>query len=259
MVALEDLSPKEQRGSRPRCLLLTEGSDVAVAERLTQLVAPFAKIEAGRHVWMPRGFAEPGEAKLGESTHFLSPAQRKEVRDWWLAVRRANTNTPNWDIASTATIHGQEGLVLVEAKAHVDELHAAGKPFSGNGASRSNPQNHARIGAAIAEANSSLNAVLPGFNLSRDSHYQLANRFAWAWKVATLGVPVVLVYLGCLKANEMQYRSPPFADEEVWTAAMLHHAHGVVPEAAWYEPMMIDGTPMRALIRAVEVPLSVTG
>lgn len=255
MVALEDLPPKEQRGSRPRCLLLTEGSDNVVAKRLTEIVAPFAKIEAGRHVWMPRGLSEPAEAKLGESPQFLSPAQRKEVRDWWLAVQRANTNTPNWDIAATAAIDGQEGLVLVEAKAHVNELHVAGKPFSGNGASRSNPANHAKIGAAIAEANDALNAHLPGFNLSRDSHYQLANRFAWAWKAATLGVPVVLVYLGFLKADEMQNRSQPFAGEAAWTAAMLHHAHGIVPEAAWSQSMMINDTPMRAIIRAVEVAL----
>ena len=30
------------------------------------------------------------------------------------------------------------------------------------------------------------------WGLSRDDHYQLSNRFAWCWKLATLGIPVVL-------------------------------------------------------------------
>jgi crotonobetainyl-CoA:carnitine CoA-transferase CaiB-like acyl-CoA transferase len=34
---------------------------------------------------------------------------------------------------------------------------------------------------------------LPGWSLSVDSHYQICNRFAWAWKIASLGVPVVLI------------------------------------------------------------------
>lgn len=146
-------------------------------------------------------------------------------------------------------------MALVEAKAHANELHTDGKPFSGSGANRSNPANHARIGAAIAEANEGLNAVLPGFNLSRDSHYQLANRFAWAWKLAAMGIPVVLVYLGVLRAEEMRDRSPPFTDNDAWTTAVLRHAHGVVPEAAWSGPMMIEGIPMRAIIRGMELPL----
>lgn len=31
----------------------------------------------------------------------------------------------------------------------------------------------------------------------------MSNRFAWAWKLATMEVPVVLVYLGFLNATEM--------------------------------------------------------
>src|ERR1041385_5973478 len=67
-----------------------------------------------------------------------------------------------------------ECLVLVEAKAHANELKPIGKPPG-------NLQNHDRIALAISDANMGLAAALPGWQLSRDSHYQIANRFAWAW------------------------------------------------------------------------------
>jgi hypothetical protein len=47
---------------------------------------------------------------------------------------------------------------------------------------------------------------MDGWTLSRDSHYQLTNRFAWAWKLASMGVPVVLGYLGFQGAAEMKDR-----------------------------------------------------
>ena len=66
-----------------------------------------------------------------------------------------------------------------------------------------NKANHNQIGDAIQQANHGLEPLLPGWDLSRDSHYQLSNRFAWSWKIASMGVPVVLVYLGFLNADEM--------------------------------------------------------
>ena len=64
----------------------------------------------------------------------------------------------------------------------------------------------------MSEANQALNQTLPGWALSSKRHYQLSNRFAWAWKLADLRLPVVLVYLGFLKANEMRKYGEPFAD-----------------------------------------------
>jgi hypothetical protein len=39
--------------------------------------------------------------------------------------------------------------------------------------------------------------------LSRDWCYQMSIRFAWAWKLAGLGKPVILIYLGFLAYDEM--------------------------------------------------------
>jgi hypothetical protein len=104
---------------------------------------------------MPRGSAEPNEAKLGEALAFLSDGHREAITAWWLAVRK-RANTPNWDIASTATINGKEGLLLVEAKAHAAEIKMEGKAAKGRA------ENHAQIEAAIREASAALNRVLPG-------------------------------------------------------------------------------------------------
>ena len=60
------------------------------------------------------------------------------------------------------------------------------------------------------------NAALPGWHLSRDTHYQLTNRFAWAWTIAMLGVPVVLIYLGFLQANDMRDEGAPFVSAADW-------------------------------------------
>ncbi len=190
------LPKNRRRGSFPRCLLFMEGDRTSVADKLTKLVGlPDVRVEAER-CWMPKGLpvlnayggwdANPiEEAKLGESIGFLSDEQREKVTTWWLGVPK-RANTPNWDIASTCTIGEQPGLLLVEAKAHRAELKQDGK-ILGDDASDRSEKNHEQIGRAINEASSRLNEAMPGWNLSLDSHYQMANSFAWAWKLASDG------------------------------------------------------------------------
>ncbi|HUW11848.1 MAG TPA: hypothetical protein VM537_19130 [Anaerolineae bacterium] len=246
---------RERRGSKPRCHLLTHGADSEVAARLTGIIAPWGEVMPDR-VWRPRGFECLGEAKLAETPGFLSAAHRKQVKCWWLKVPRG-ANTPNWDIASTCKIQGRDGLVLVEAKAHWKELSCLGKPKPKTPNGR---ENHERIGAAIQEANAALNGIVTGWGLSRDSHYQLSNRFAWAWKLASLGVPVILVYLGFLNADDMGGRSRPFHTADDWEEAVRAHSAGVVPERVWADgPLDIGGTPLKALIRSVQTDLPTQG
>ena len=119
------------------------------------------------------------------------------------------------DIASACEIEGKSGLLLVEAKAHENELSYSGK--SSPGVSVNSQGNHQQIGQAIAEANAGLELAAGNpWGISRDSHYQLSNRFAWAWKLASLGVPVVLVYLGFLNALAFphDFNQRPFEDGE---------------------------------------------
>ena len=134
--------------------------------------------------------------------------------------------------------------MLVEAKAHAGELHLDGK-------TPGNSENDKRISAAVAAANDALGGAAAGWSLCTDTHYQLCNRFAWAWKVASLGVPVVLVYLGFLDADEMgdgAFRTP-----EAWRSCLLAHADGVVPPAAWEQRLPAGNSWFVPIIRAARI------
>jgi hypothetical protein len=214
---------------------------------------------------MPRGIAKPAEAKLGEVTEFLSREHREIISRWWLAVRE-RANTPNWDIASTATIGGIEGLMLVEAKAHTAEIKVDGKPTKplakrnaqatcdGQDIER-HVQNHAQIDKACREASDALSNALPGWNLSVESHYQLCNRFSWTWKIASLGIPVVLIYLGFLDAQEMRDQGMPLDTPDHWERLVREHSRGIVPQAGWNQAIFVGGTPVHALIRSKTMSL----
>ena len=231
---LEKLPIKERRGSRARCVLLTAGTRAEVAARLTAMVAPHAIVNQD-HIWTPNGFANPAEGKLGVTQGFLSDQQREDISNWWLTIRHPAANTPNWDIISQATIDDREGLILIEAKAHDKELikEEGGKALDAT-ASQDSCSNHTGIGACIDGASREL-SLSTGlvWNLSRDAHYQMANRFAWAWKVTTMGLPVVLVYLGFLKAEEMKDRGTPFTDHEQWKQLVETQSQTLFPNAVW--------------------------
>lgn len=253
----------KKRGSRPRCVLLTDGRRAEVAARLTNLVAVPELVISAADRWLPYGkpvLRENGqwdktparEAQLGKANTLVSGGINQQLLDWWLTVQTKNITTPSWDIASTCHINGQPGLLLVEAKAHAAELDAAGKYFS----EKSNRQNHEKIGLAIEQANAALTAATGNpWHLSRDHHYQLSNRFAWAWRLADLGVPVVLLYLGFLNAQEMDGKDTElFQSAEQWAAAVQEYGAGVVDNACWGQMLNMDGTPLLPLLRVYDQP-----
>jgi hypothetical protein len=224
---------------------------------------------------MPEGFGPPTadakpadiaecvrEATLPEARRLLPKDDvRVALRDWWLAVSK-NTRTPNWDIASTCTIEDKKGIVLIEAKAHYEELRKeeTGKqikpPVSGNAR-----RNHLRIDWAIRDASAAL-AEETGLTwaLSRDWNYQMSNRFAWAWKLADLGIPIVLVYLGFLRVRDMSDKGKPlgepFADDLDWRRAVNRHSQALFPAEVWGRRLMCRSVPFIPLIRSREVPLT---
>ena len=258
---------RNKRGSRPRCILLMDGGREEVAGRLTRLVDLQSDvIIGGGDRWMPCGKPVQGEdnswdripareARLDGLTPLFTPDERcrrelgDRLRKWWLAVPKG-ANTPNWDIASTCTIKGQRGLLLVEAKAHSAELGESGSCGSRNRGNRE------RIRWAITEAAAGLQTASgTTWNLSPDSHYQLSNRFAWSWKLASLGIPVVLVYLGFLNAEDMADRGQIFGSAGQWEASLRAHSKEIVDDRHWGQWMDINGVPLLPLIRGVDQPL----
>jgi hypothetical protein len=225
--------------------LLTSNAAKEVAEFFTSLVVPHALVMANEQ-WAPRGLLEPAEAKLGETRGFLAKARQDALTRWWLA-RPGRANTPNWDLMSTCRVRDQRGLILVEAKAHEAE-------FSNEGCGATDKKNSRQIQKAIDEAMTGWNSLLPGFALSAGSHYQLSNRFAFAWKLANMGVPVVLVYLGFLDAHDMaESNRVLLRDYSQWHRCVLTRSKGVIPEGVWETTFSVDGTPLTVLLRSAIV------
>ena len=253
----------KDRGSRPRCVLMVEGGREEVASRLTRLVDLPDVVVSPDDKWMPHGKPVRGngswdktparEVELDKSNDLVCREIRLQLETWWLAVPggRREARTPNWDIAARCRIRGEPGLLLVEAKAHGKELSAAGKLSPTTPNSR---KNHDRIGLAIAEASDGLASVTgKPWGLSRDHHYQLSNRFAWSWKLASLGIPVVLLYLGFLNAQDMA-SDGLFRSEEEWTHVLKDHCRGAVDETCWGAWLDIAGVPLITLIRGIDQP-----
>lgn len=69
---VQHLPPKEQRGSKPRCHILTHGTKDEVARRLTSLIHPFGQVSASDR-WMPIGFDATKEAQLHETDSIIVP------------------------------------------------------------------------------------------------------------------------------------------------------------------------------------------
>ena len=122
-------------------------------------------------------------------------------------------------------------------------------------ASLNSQENHRQIGWAIVEASDGLaSATGKPWGLSRDHRYQLSNRFAWSWKLASLGIPVVLLYLGFLNAQDMADDGPLFRSEAEWTRTLKDHCRGAVDERCWGEWLDFAGVPFIALIRGIDQP-----
>jgi hypothetical protein len=140
-------------------------------------------------------------------------------------------------------------LVLVEAKANVPELSTSGKLLGPN-ASDESRDNHKTIGAAITEACLRLRRISPTVCISRDSHYQLSNRVAFAWKLASLGLPTVLVYLGFCGDDGIADVGEPIRDGEHWDEVFAAHAHSVVPKGLFEHKIDCGAAPMWLLVRS---------
>jgi len=220
------------RGSRKHVLDWT-GRPSCLSE-LAELLAPVpVRIPRGTTP-MPCGPDAPMEARLERHGQRWLPGHPawRVLQDWWL-VHKAGANTPNWDIAVGCELEGRPGLVLVEAKANHRELKAGGKPLRAD-ASLKARANHERIGAAIVEACVGWRLVDARVTITRDAHYQLVNRLAFTWKLATLGIPVALVYLGFAGDEGIRDAGTPFADDADWQAAFRehlrdHHGREIVP------------------------------
>ncbi len=257
------LDKKQQKGSKPRCHLLMSGTAEEVAQQLSSLIEPWGKVQATDR-WMPNGFVQHEEAQLHKAEKIIPDwGERDSLLNWWLAVPGTPRTTPNWDIASTCTIQGKPGILLIEAKAHDAELRneERGKPLGGEdnkGVLTDSRRNHVRIGSCIQEASLALSEQTGlSWALSRDWNYQMANRFAWAWKLLELGKPVILIYLGFLACDEMR-KDPtqtPIVSKDDWQQMIEAHSRTLFPCEVWNREWHVHGQSFIPLIRTLDQPL----
>ncbi|HZT76014.1 MAG TPA: hypothetical protein VFA27_05110 [Vicinamibacterales bacterium] len=204
-------------------------------------------------VWMPVGHSSPDEARLDTFGPAAMPNEWlwSTLRSWWLTYEKG-ANTPNWDIAMACEIEGTSGLILVEAKANAPELDEKGKKRDEH-ASIGSAANHERIGIAIEQACTALRGINADTALSRDSHYQLSNRVAFAWKLASLGIPTVLVYLGFCGDTGIADVGAPFDSQEHWHACFRAYANSIVPRDLFERRLDCGAAPAWLLVRARHV------
>ena len=134
---------------------------------------------------------------------------------------------------------GHKGLLLVEAKAHTQELKVQDQV-------EASLRNRERIAQCIEEANAALaDGTDLNWALSHEHRYQMANRFAWSWKLTELGYPVVLVYLGFLRAEEMRKgrEQAPFKNHAEWEGLVKAHSEPLFPAGVWDSQWVIHGRP----------------
>jgi hypothetical protein len=215
------------------------------------MIKPTGTIVTAADSWKPLGSgdrATESEARLGSwGPKVLPEIDWNEIRSWWLVEQR-RANTPNWDLASTSTVGGLKGLVLMEAKAHAAELHGGGKPApSDEGASK---RNHDQIRLAIASAKEALSQLGCETVISIDLNYQLSNRIAFTWKLASLGVPVVLVYLGFIGDEGMRN---PLRTTEDWFCALSAHAENIFPKPITDRRIDCKAAPFWILARTLPI------
>jgi hypothetical protein len=225
------------RGSRKHVLDWT--GQPGFIEELLEMVNTSGCGASSATRWQPMGHAAPMEARLERFGPGAIPGHPAwpALRDWWLKHKRG-ANTPNWDIAVQCEIEGKPGLILVEAKANVPELSAFGKRPDPDPSPRST-ENHDHIGDAIKEARAALTAHAPGIGIGRDQHYQLSNRLAFGWKLASLGIPTVLLYLGFTGDEGIRDAGQPFEHDRHWRDVFTAHLNDVCPSSILDRPLEI--------------------
>ena len=240
-----------ERGSRKHVLDWT-GSPAFLTE-FESLLSPIPVTFPTDTTFMPLGYEKPEEARLETFGLEVLPASPlwEQLHNWWL-IHRRGANTPNWDIAARCEIEGKRGLILVEAKANWPELGYQGKHLS-KGASERSVENHKKIGSAINEACRGWQSIDSRISISRDSHYQLANRLAFTWKLGKLGVPVVLLYLGFTGDEGIRNAGQPFVDDLDWRNAFKEYCQGVIPTELFEIRHNVSGTPVWLAVRSRKV------
>jgi hypothetical protein len=217
------------KGSRKHVLDLIDRKDFI--DTLNNILQQYDANISDNKTVQPKGSNDDFEYELQcfIDTHNLAERfpSLKDVNSnfnkWW---NPRGGKAPTWDMISLCQLNGKEAILLVEAKAHIKEFDLKGKRLKDN-PSDGSITNHSNIEARIKEACDNLNCTYTGFDISRDKHYQLSNRVAFAWQLKQLNVPVVLLYLGF--TGDTYFKTDFFEDHTHWEEEFTKYIKDVIP------------------------------
>ncbi len=222
------------KGSKMRCLLITSMERASLRETIKHLInqhKEYNNIEIpDSFEFYPKGIVNPNEVELDKQEIPVGGSKEycNKLYQWWLGDTKKRERTPVWDIILTAEIDQKPGLILIEAKAHEEELNKEKKGKDKPSESKQSQANHERIREAIEKAREGLNRASQSdkVNIDRDTCYQMSNRLALAWKLARLGIPVVLMYLGFENTEEMKDdgKTRLIENYEQWARTVNEHS-----------------------------------
>ncbi len=244
-----------------RCVLLSGLTRAALRYELLNMIEKAGInperviIDEDKFTIYPKGLHEMDEYRFSMSCGLIDESIRKELIKWWLGIDcETDKQTPNWDFVCTAKIDGKDGLILIEAKAHRGELYKK-DPCKAKQVSRK------EISRAVDEASRELNKLHSGFRFDIDHSYQISNRFSWCWKLASEGIPVILIYLGFLKCPEMDHGSYKILkSSDGWKSLVLEYpgrkrsgTWASIPAHFWNRIWMVGETPLIPIFSSMDI------
>lgn len=252
----------DQWGSKLRCSLLALSSRNKTIGFFNELIKLQGKVE-NSDVWQPSSKSHV-ETTLTNLDDFLDcnsyNINKDLLKQWWLVEGH---RLGQWDFVCSFSPNcpdiNRKGLILVEAKANFFEFNKKRDKSD----SKEKTPNWEKIKGALSEASANLNNVCSPegpdhFALSIDKKYQLSNRFAFSWRLAYEGIPVVLIYLGFLNAAELDNF---FKSHEEWENCVKEGSAGIIPPAVWNKTFDVTNkkdskTPLSFLIRSAKVDIN---
>mgnify|MGYP001224397025 CR=1 FL=1 len=249
------------KGSRLRCVLFSGMTRAAIRRELLNMIAHAGisservDIDDSGFLYYPKGLNEANEYRFSMSDGLIDESKRKNLIKWWLGIDcETDKQTPNWDFVCTARIDGIDGLILVEAKAHRDELYKKDPCKAGQ-------ESRTVISTAIQLAQAGLRKDHPDIRFDMDYSYQISNRLAWGWKLASLEIPVILIYLGCLECAEMDHGSYRILRKsEDWKRLVMNYpgkkrggSWATIPAKIWNSCIRVNDTPLFPIIASINI------
>ena len=240
------LKANSYRGSRKHILDWT--NQYNFLKEFEELLFPLRINLNENLIYAPKGYNKPKEVRLKHWKNSQFYSKYCELDSWWLAHSKG-ANTPNWDLSIECFFQNSPTLILVEAKAHINELSQSGKVLKAT-ASKKSIENHKKISSAIHGANNALSKTFPELNISINSHYQLSNRIAFSWKLANMGFKVILVYLGFTDDKGISDVGKPIEHQQHWQYIMETYTSNILPDSFWNKCIACGKGSMYATIKS---------